>query len=116
MQGGLCKKGSFPFLLPFDSRTEEGRGPRAAALRRPSGHGRGRRDGEKREGDEGVLSLSSPWAEVVGEAAPREGAAAGVSRRRCSGAAALESSGEIVRWLWRCEMRRGAARGYLLPE
>jgi hypothetical protein len=25
-EGGLVQKGSFPFLLPFDSRTEKGRG------------------------------------------------------------------------------------------
>jgi hypothetical protein len=67
MQGALCKKGSFLFLLPFDPRTEEGRGPRAAALRWPSGHSRGWRDGERREGDEGVLSLSSPWVGAARE-------------------------------------------------
>jgi hypothetical protein len=37
------------------------------------------------------------------ELAPREGAAAGVPRRWCSGAAALEGSGEGVGLLWRCE-------------
>jgi hypothetical protein len=40
----------------------------------------------------------------LAEVAPREGAAAGVLRRRCSGAAALEGSGEVVRLLWRCEV------------
>jgi hypothetical protein len=46
-------------------------------------------------------------------AAPREGATAGVPRRRCSGAATLEGSGERVRWLWWCEVQREAAWGYL---
>jgi hypothetical protein len=37
-------------------------GARAAAARRPPGHGCGRRVGEKKEGDEGVLLPPSPWA------------------------------------------------------
>jgi hypothetical protein len=50
------------FFLPLD--LEQRGEPQAAALRWPSGHGRGRREGEKKEGDEGVLLPSSPWAGV----------------------------------------------------
>jgi hypothetical protein len=38
---------------------------RAAAARRPPGHDRGRREGEKEEGDEGVLLPHSPWVEAA---------------------------------------------------
>jgi hypothetical protein len=47
-----------PWLAP---QTEAG-GARAAAARRPPGHDCGRREGEKKEGDEGVLLPHSPWA------------------------------------------------------
>jgi hypothetical protein len=40
-------------------------GPRAAAAGRPPGHGGGRREGEKEEGDEGVCFPHSPWVEAA---------------------------------------------------
>jgi hypothetical protein len=36
-----------------------------AAARRPPGHDRGRQEGEKEEGDEGVLLPHSPWVEAA---------------------------------------------------
>jgi hypothetical protein len=60
-QEGLGQKAIFyPWLAP---RTEVG-GAWAAAARRPSGHGCGRREGKKKEGDEGVLLPPLPWARV----------------------------------------------------
>jgi hypothetical protein len=112
--GGLVQKGSFPFLLPFDSRTEKGSGGlgrwRSAG---PPGTAADDEMGKRERVTRGFFPhphLGLRWS--VG-AAPREGAAAGVPLRRCSGAAALEGSGERVRCLWRCEVQREAARGYL---
>jgi hypothetical protein len=55
-QGVLAKR---PYSSP-GSTPDRGRGARAAATRRPPGHGYGRREGEKMEGDEGVLLPPSP--------------------------------------------------------
>jgi hypothetical protein len=50
---------SFLWLAP---RTKaRGGGARAAAARQPPGHDCGWREGEKEEGDEGVLLPHSPW-------------------------------------------------------
>jgi hypothetical protein len=52
-------------LLPwFATGQRQGRA-RAAAARRPPGHDRGRREGEKGEDDEGILLPHSPWVEAA---------------------------------------------------
>jgi hypothetical protein len=60
------------------SRPEAGGGS-AAAARRPPGHGRGQREGERREGDGGIHLPYSPWA-----------------RTRCGGGSAAAAD----RWCW----------------
>jgi hypothetical protein len=58
-QGVLAK---WPSSSLAHTETEvEGEGARAAAARRPPGHGCGRRGEKKKEGNEGVLLASSPW-------------------------------------------------------
>jgi hypothetical protein len=68
-QGGFGKTAppSFiPYLVSFRGRGGSGRGgSRAATAGRPPGHGGGRREGEKEEGDEGVCSPHSPWVEAA---------------------------------------------------
>jgi hypothetical protein len=60
--GGFGKKPPSSSLVR--NRPEAGEA-RAAAARRPPGHDRGRREGEKGEDDEGILLLHSPWAEAA---------------------------------------------------
>jgi hypothetical protein len=62
--GGFWPKGLLP---PLACAPVKGRGGAlaAAAARRPPGHERGRREGEKEEGDEGVLLPHSPWVEAA---------------------------------------------------
>jgi hypothetical protein len=61
--GGFWPKGLLP---PLACAPVRGRGGAlAAAARRPPGHERGRREGEKEEGDEGVLLPHSPWVEAA---------------------------------------------------
>jgi hypothetical protein len=76
-------------------------GARAVAARRPSGHGRGRREGEKKGGDEGVLLPSSPWARV--RCAGESWAAADCRLGRHGGVQWGRGDG-----LRRCEVRRRA--------
>jgi hypothetical protein len=53
-------------------------GSRAATAGRPPGHGGGRREGKKEEGDEGVDSTHSPWVEAA-----RGGGLAAAADRWC---------------------------------
>jgi hypothetical protein len=53
-----------PYLVTFRGRGAAA-GPRAATAGRPPGHGGGRREGEKDEGDEGVCFPHSPWVEAA---------------------------------------------------
>jgi hypothetical protein len=50
-------------LLPLAHTPVRGRG--GLGRRRPPGHDRGRREGEKGEGDEGILLPHSPWVEAA---------------------------------------------------
>jgi hypothetical protein len=59
-------------LPPWPAPRSEAGEAWAAAARRPPGHDRGRRDGEKGGGDEGILSPHSPWTEAA-----REGSSTG---------------------------------------
>jgi hypothetical protein len=59
--GGFGKK---PPSSLVRNRSEAGEA-RAAAARRPPGHDRDRREGEKGEDDEGILLLHSPWVEAA---------------------------------------------------
>jgi hypothetical protein len=88
----------------------EGEGARAAAARRTPGHGCGRRGEKKKEGDEGVLLTSSPWATV------RCGGGSWAAAdwwRRCQGAAALWGSGVQGQLDWCGVGRRGGGGGLL---
>jgi hypothetical protein len=58
--GGQGQNALLPPLARIRTEVEGG----AVAARRPSGPGRGRREGGKKEGDEGVLLPSSPWGRV----------------------------------------------------
>jgi hypothetical protein len=51
-------------FFPWLAQEQRWKGARAVAARRPPCHGCGRQEGEKKEGDEGVLLPSSPWARV----------------------------------------------------
>jgi hypothetical protein len=62
-QGGFWPNGLLPPLSCAPVRGR--RGARAAAAGRPPGHECGRREGEKEEGDEGVLFPHSPWVEAA---------------------------------------------------
>jgi hypothetical protein len=62
-RGGFWPKGLLP---PLACAPVRGRGgARAAAPRRPPGHDRGQQEGEKGEGDEGILLPHSPWVEAA---------------------------------------------------
>jgi hypothetical protein len=61
-RGFLAKRPSSSSLVRHRSEAGEAR---AAAARRPPGHVRDHREGEKGEGDEGILTPHSPWTEAA---------------------------------------------------